>query len=325
MLETTMMNAPVDQRPRLMRVDAVIDVAAEIKMVSLTPTEGRCVTPAEPGADIDLHLSNGMVRQYSLVLGLSSADRQYLVAVKRDKQGRGGSDYFHRSIVSGSTMLVGGPRNNFPLSDSCAHTVLIAGGIGITPIWSMMRSLEERRRSFELHYAVKSRAEALFLEHLHQRAHLHVHIDDETGGLLDIEAVCREADPEAHLYCCGPASMLAAFQRATSSRPSARVHTESFTAAGPAARIGGFEVELSRTGVVLRVESGKSILEVVREAGIEVVASCEQGVCGACETVVLEGVPDHRCEVLNPEQRAEGRSMMICCGGAKTSRLVLDL
>lgn len=146
-----------------MRVDAVVDVAEETKMISLVPADGRCVESAEPGAHIDLHLPNGMVRQYSLILGLSSADRQYLVAVKRDKQGRGGADYFHRSIVSGSTIPVGGPRNNFPLSESGAHTVLIAGGIGITPIWSMMRSLEERRRSFELHYAVKSRAEALFL------------------------------------------------------------------------------------------------------------------------------------------------------------------
>ena len=308
-----------------MRVDAVIDVAEETKIVSLVPTDEQCVALAEPGAHIDLHLPNGMVRQYSLILGLSPADRQYLVAVKRDKQGRGGSDYFHRSIASGSTMLVGGPRNNFPLSEFCAHTVLIAGGIGITPIWSMMRSLEERRRSFELHYAVKSRAEALFLDHLDRRAHVHVHIDDEAGNLLDIEAVCRRADPEAHLYCCGPAPMLASFQRAASSRPSGRIHTESFAAAVPAVGIGGFEIELSRTGVILKVESGKSILETVREAGIDAVASCEQGVCGACETVVLGGVPDHRCEVLTPEQRAEGRSMMICCGGAKTSRLVLDL
>jgi ferredoxin-NADP reductase len=309
----------------MMIVDEAIEAAREIRTISLAPTDGGCLASAHPGAHIDLHLQNGMVRQYSLVTGLRETNDRYVIAVKRDRQGRGGSDFFHQTILKGSTLLVGGPRNNFPLVESNAHTVLIAGGIGITPIWSMMRQLEVQCRSFELHYAVQFREDVLFYEHLDQRSHVRIHVDAESDGLLDVETICEQALPDAHLYCCGPAPMLAAFQRATSSRSPGKVHLESFTAGTRLEKFGGFEVELSRTGIVLNVERGKSILETIRNEGIEVVASCEQGVCGACETVVLQGIPDHRCEVLSAEQRAGGRSMMICCGGAKTSRLILDL
>lgn len=319
------MDKPISSGHKLMLVREIRDIAADTKLMFLSPCERRPIEPAQAGAHIDVHLTNGMVRQYSLITGLEPYDDGYAIAIKRDRRGRGGSDFLHTDVAAGSTLSISGPRNNFPLADSAPHSVLIAGGIGITPIWSMMHALAAKNRSFELHYAVKSRADALFLDHLDHRNGVTIHVDEEAGGLLDVGAVCAAASPESHLYCCGPAPMLSAFRLATSSRASDKVHLESFAGTNEIARNGGFEIELSRTGVILTVKSGKSILDTIRDAGLEVVASCEQGVCGACETVILEGVPDHRCEVLSAEQRAEGHSMMICCSGAKTSRLVLDL
>jgi ferredoxin-NADP reductase len=226
----------------------------------------------------------------------------------------------------GQTFEIGGPRNNFPLVEDAPHTVLIAGGIGITPIWCMAQRLKEIGASFEVHYAVRTRADAAFLDELERMApRLKLHVDAEAERFLDVPAITRAAAPDAHLYCCGPAPMLEAFEAATSGRPDALKHVEYFSAPELTPLEGGFVVVLAKSGREFAVQAGSTILETLRAAGLNVPASCEQGVCGTCETRVLEGVPDHRDLLLTPAEKASNQTMMICCSGALTDRLVLDL
>lgn len=227
----------------------------------------------------------------------------------------------------GDILRVQQPRNNFPLEESAAHSVFIAGGIGITPIRCMIRRMEDLGRSWELHYATRNRDEAAFMNELQAKREVHLHFDDEAGTVLPISDIIRRSRPDAHLYCCGPAAMLAAFEEASGSAEwtDDRLHVEYFVQRYEAATDNGYVVELSRTGKEVVVRPGQTILEALRELGIETSYSCEEGICGACETRVLEGVPDHRDSILNEQERQANRTMFICCSGAKSDRLVLDL
>ena len=152
-----------------------------------------------------------------------------------------------------------------------------------------------------------------------------LHVDAEAEAVLDVAAIVAAAPDAAHLYCCGPASMMAAFEAATAGRPAGHLHVEYFSAAPPAPIEGGFVVALAKSGREFVIPPGTTILETLRKAGLTLTSSCEQGVCGACETRVLEGVPDHRDLLLTPAEKASNRTMMICCSGALSDRLVLDL
>jgi ferredoxin-NADP reductase len=274
-----------------------------------------------------LLLPNGIERQYSL---LRSGDRleAYEIAVKRDPAGRGGSSYMHEHLKVGDVLSVTPPRNNFPLNEDAAHTVFFAGGIGITPILCMVRRLIELDRSWTLHYACRTRAEAAFMAEISAQAHATLHFDDEHGNMpLPIEQIIGTSPPQSHLYCCGPSPMLRAFEKITAELdiPPERSHVEYFSQKFDVAREGGFIVELARSGITRIVAPGQSILQVVRDAGISISSSCEEGICGACETKVLSGTPDHRDAILSPTERAKGQTMLICCSGCKTDRLILDL
>jgi vanillate O-demethylase ferredoxin subunit len=208
--------------------------------------------------------------------------------------------------------------------------VLIAGGIGVTPILSMVRRLQSIGRSWQLAYAVRSRNRAAFLEPLRELAaagasRLQLHVDEEQGGrLLDLDSLVSSAPPDSHFYCCGPGPMLQAYKRATASLPPRQVHLEYFGAdVAPAA--GGFVVVLARSGRKVPVPAGTSILAALGAAGVYVPRVCEQGVCGTCETRVLAGVPDHRDLFLTTTEQAAGKTMLICCSGSLTDELVLDL
>jgi ferredoxin-NADP reductase len=288
------------------------------------PEEGAPLPAFTPGAHVDLHLANGLVRQYSLVNPPEEGEH-YVVGVKRDPASRGGSVFVHDELRVGMELQVGVPRNNFELHAGNAPAVLIAGGIGITPIACMVDRLRSDGRSWALHYSVRERPEAAFLKELGgERTRLHV--DAESGGaLLDIPAIVAAAPADAHLYCCGPGPMLDAFEAAAKERPPACVHVERFAPVAPSATGGGYTVRLAASRRSIAVRPGQTILEAVRDAGVEVQASCEQGICGTCETRVLGGTPDHRDSLLSAEEKKSNRVMMICCSGSLGDELVLDL
>ena len=307
------------------RVSAIRYAARDTHLYEFTPLDGRPLPPYAPGAHIDLHLPNGLVRQYSLITAEPDPG-SYSVGIKRDPASRGGSRYIHDELRVGKTLKISAPRNNFPLVADADHVVLLAGGIGITPIWCMVQRLEKLGRSWELHYACRSRSDMAFLSALEAMSSSRFHFDDESEGkFLDVASIVAKAPKGAHLYCCGPTPMLKAFEAATADWPREQVHIEYFTPKQEAAKTGGFTVELARSGKEFIIPEGKSILQVLLDAGVDVDYSCELGICGACEQRVISGIPDHRDAILTEEEQASNTKVMICCAGCKSERLVLDL
>jgi vanillate O-demethylase ferredoxin subunit len=303
--------------------------APDIHSWELRPPSGSDLPPFTAGAHVDLELPNGMLRSYSLVNPQSERHR-YVIAAQKDRSSRGGSRCLHEQVRTGDRLRISAPRNNFPLAEDARHSVLIAGGIGITPILNMAGRLAAIGRPWELHYCARTRAAAAFLEPIaalqSEHGKVHLNFDAEPGGkVLDLAAVVAAADAGAHLYCCGPLPMLAAFEAAAATRPPAQVHVEYFTAKDAPAKGGGFTVVLAKSGIELAVAEGKTILDTVLDAGIAATYSCMEGVCGTCETRVIEGTPEHRDLVLTRAEQASNRTMMICCSGCRTDRLVLDL
>lgn len=284
------------------------------------------------GAHIDLHLANGLVRSYSLANSQDDTDR-YVVGINKDPNSRGGSRWIHEQLKAGDKLKISAPRNHFPLEENADKVVLIAGGIGITPMWSMIQRLESLGRDWELHYSTRLPAMCSFraeLEALEARkpGRVHFNFDQEPGGrMIDLKDVIAKAPATTHFYCCGPVPMLKAYEEAAAAlgRPSAQVHLEYFAAKEGAALDGGYTVVCKKSGEELEVQPGKTILDAMLMAGVEIEYSCFEGVCGTCEVKVLEGVPDHRDSVLTPEQKARGDRLLVCCSGSKTPRLVLDI
>lgn len=296
--------------------------AEGIHSYEFQPLDGRPLPAFTAGAHVDIHLPAGP-RQYSLCNPQDERHR-YVVAVKRDPHGRGGSAWLHEHARVGESFRLSAPRNHFPLREDAAHTVLLAGGIGITPIACMVQRLRALGRSWELHYGVRHRDEAAFVDLLGTQG-VHLHVDSERGTPLPLATIVAGAAADAHLYCCGPGPMLETFEQACRSRPASHVSVERFAAAQPAATGGGFTVRLARTGLSVQVEPGNTILEALRARGVEIQASCEQGICGTCETRVLAGRPDHRDSLLSDEEKASNQVMMVCCSGSRDPLLVLDL
>jgi tetrachlorobenzoquinone reductase len=290
---------------------------------------GGALPPFTAGAHVDLHLPQGLVRSYSLINPQDERHR-YVIAVQREPESRGGSRHVHQRLHAGELLSIAPPRNNFPLAEDARHSILIAGGIGITPIWCMAQRLEALGRSFELYYCVRRRALAALLEPIEalsarRPGSVHLTFDAEGGAILDIAALVAGAAADAHLYCCGPLAMLDAFEAATAGRDRALVHAEYFTTREVPATEGGFTVVLARSGRRVPVPPGSSIIDALFKAGLDVPHSCLEGVCGTCETKVIAGTPDHRDLVLSDAERAAGKTMMICCSGSKSDTLVLDL
>lgn len=282
------------------------------------------------GAHIDVHLPQGLIRSYSLINPPGKRDR-YIIAVSRDPVSRGGSRYIHDALRVGDIITISGPRNNFELSETATHSVFIAGGIGITPLWCMIQRMSEMRQSWQLCYSAGSVDRAAFLDEILALGKItgrvvHTHFNDETGGrLLDLAEIVQSAALDAHLYCCGPLPMLEAFRAACDERPKANVHFEYFSAPVTGPPAGGFVVSLARSGKRVVVPKDKSILEALLEAGVDAPHSCREGICRSCETRVLAGIPDHRDVVLTDMDKESGQMMMICCSGSKSEELVLDL
>lgn len=282
-----------------------------------------------PGAHVDVHLPNSLVRSYSLSNN-SAETHRYVVTVARDVNSRGGSTYMHDSLRVGQELQVSAPANHFVLDEASADTVLVAGGVGVTPIWCMAQRLLYLGRDFKVFYAARSRKNAAFLREFESLAEdlagrVHLHFDDESG-VLDIGKIVREnADLGTHLYCCGPVPMLHAFEAACADVVPEQVHIEYFKANDAPVTAEGVDLVLARSKKTVRVATGKTVLDAVLEAGIDIPYSCMEGICGSCEVKVLEGIPDHHDSVLSAKQKASNTTMLICCSGAKSSRLVLDL
>ncbi|MGJ4943563.1 PDR/VanB family oxidoreductase [Bradyrhizobium sp. HKCCYLS1011] len=313
-----------------LRVKRITYEAENINSYELVAPDGAELPPFTAGAHIDLHLSSGLIRSYSLVSDQRERHR-YVIAVNKDAASRGGSAFIHDRIRAGDVVTASCPRNNFALHEAADRSILIAGGIGITPILSMIRRLEFLGRDWELFYAARMRRAAAFLDELNAlrpnvHLKLHVDLDDERSGrVFDLAAIVGRAPAHAHLYCCGPVPMLEAFEAATQGRPSDLVHVEYFKAKEAPAIEGGFEVRLARSGRIIPVESGKTILEALMDAGVPANHACMEGVCGTCETRVIDGIPDHRDQFLSKEEQEANKTIMICCSGAKSKTLTLDI
>jgi ferredoxin-NADP reductase len=312
-----------------LRVQSIADVAVGVKLFELVHVDGIALAPFAAGAHIEVQLPNHLSRSYSL-LNAPGEQHRYQIAVHNSPASTGGSCYMHESLQAGDVLLASLPRNNFPLDETAGYSCLIAGGIGITPMLSMAHRLNALGRRWELHYCARTAAHAAFVDELRTLAAVsgnavHFYFDQEPGRkTLDLAALERSVPGNAHLYCCGPRGMLDAFEQ-TTAHCRARAHVEYFSAKSEAALDGGFIIELARSGMTLQVPAGRSILDVVFEAGISVASSCREGICGSCETRILAGEADHRDALLSDAERSANTSMMICCSGARSERLVLDL
>jgi tetrachlorobenzoquinone reductase len=313
-------------------VKAVTNEAQGINAWEFQSVSGQELPPFTAGAHIDLQLSNGMVRSYSLCNSQDDRHR-YVVAINKDPASRGGSKFIHETLRPGDRLKITPPRNNFPLVEDAKHVVFIAGGIGITPMFGMIQRLEKLGRSWEIFYSARVQEMCAFksaLEELEAKkaGRVHLNFDQAPGGkMLDLNALISRLPADAHYYCCGPNPMLKAFEGACAAagRPQVQVHVEYFTAKEEASVEGGFTVVLQRSGKSFEIPPGKTILDTLLDNKIDVPFSCMQGVCGTCEIKVLEGIPDHRDSVLTPDEQASNKTTMICCSGSKSPKLVLDL
>jgi ferredoxin-NADP reductase len=296
-----------------------------IRVIELRSPGGEPLPPFEAGSHIDLHLQAGLVRSYSLMNPQNERHR-YLLGVARAKEGRGGSSYIHEQLRVGHVLDVAPPRNLFRLHEAAPAAVLFGGGIGVTPMISMAARLAELGRDWKLNYAVRRRSEAAFLSTLTAHGErIALHCDDEQGALLDMARIIASAPAGAHIYCCGPSPMMTAFDKLTEAIEPERVHVEHFSPPNEAAVGGEYCVELAQAGKTVVIPRGQTILETLTKAGFDLPHSCQQGICGACETRVIAGVPDHRDAILSPAERAANQTMMICCSGSLSGKLVLDI
>lgn len=316
---------------RTLRVSARVQETADIVSFELVDPAGGDLPPFTAGAHIDIETGPGMVRQYSLFN--DPAERlRYKVGILKDSNSRGGSVAMH-SLRAGDYVRIAGPRNHFPLHPGEHETLLLAGGIGITPLLCMAHQLHRDGAAFKLHYCVRSSSHAAFLPLLRSSpfaSHVKVHFDDGSDAQrLDIAAVLSALQPDAHIYVCGPGGFMAwcIGAAAAANMAEAQIHREYFKAAAAAnvAVDNTFEIRLASSGETFNVPADSTILNVLRAHGVVLQASCETGVCGTCLTGVLAGTPDHRDVYLSKAEREAGTMILPCCSRSISPTLVLDI
>jgi ferredoxin-NADP reductase len=251
------------------------------------------------------------------------------IAVLREPQSRGGSDWIHERVQPGERLRIRGPRNHFRLDEGVKRAIFIAGGIGITPLVAMAHRARALGMDYELHYSGRRRSAMAFVDEL-TRLHgdrLHVYASDE-GRRNDLEALLADPEPDAQIYACGPVRMLQALEACCAAWPQDALRIEHFVSTRgrlDPAKEHGFEVELKDSGIVIGVPADRTVLEALRGANIDVQSDCEEGLCGSCEVKVLAGEVDHRDVVLTRAEREANMKMMSCCSRARGARLVLEL
>jgi ferredoxin-NADP reductase len=307
-------------------VTGIVQETPTVKSFQLSRSDGTEIGAYLPGAHIDVVGPTGVTRQYSLCSRPDAGD-SFVVAVKREERSRGGSVALH-DLQIGDTLKISAPRNLLSIAPDAAHHVLVAAGIGITPMLSMARYMDVHDIGFELHYFARSEEDAAFLPLLNERCpeklHAHVGIARHAQDAL-IEAALRAAPPTSHLYVCGPEGFMSkVVSMAERHLPAEAVHYENFHAAEQpdTADNTAFEVELE--GQTFEVPADKSIVEVLEANGCDVDTSCQEGICGTCIMQVLGGVPEHRDNVLSSAERASGEVMAVCVSRTRGPRLVLD-
>ena len=313
-----------------LRVRRRAEIAVNALLLELESASGEALPEWPPGAHLDIRLPSGLTRQYSLC-GAREEKGSYVVVVLREPHGRGGSEEIFRELAVGTEFISSTPRDHFRLVDASEY-VLIAGGIGITPIKAMVDELRARGARWHLHYGGRTREHMAFLDELVDLGGDNVSIvPQDVDGLLDVRAIVGNLPPEAAIYCCGPAALLDAVLTACAEAgASERLHFERFVSPTDGAGFvtdedTAFEVELRSSGVTLQVAADKTLLEVVQSVLPDMPFSCTEGYCGSCESVVLDGEPDHRGTLMTPEEHDAERTMLICVGRSKSQRLVLDL
>lgn len=328
-IELSVMPEPATDRRAPLRVQVTRKwpTADGITAFELTSTAEPLPT-FQPGAHLDVHLPNGLIRQYSITNGPGDTS-SYRIGVKLEPKSSGGSQCLHETVREGDVLAISEPRNNFVLRRDSVRTLLIAGGIGVTPLLAMAQALQVMGLTFELHYFAQSHQHLAFDEvrtELGDAVVPHLGLSpDETSA--ELQRLLAEHHHAHQVYVCGPAPMLEATRQIAASTgwPDEAVHFEYFKNSNEIDDSSSFEIALARSAVTLQVPSGKTILEVLRDNGVAMPSSCEQGACGTCVVPVIEGTPDHQDVHLNTTERNAGDQIMTCVSRSKSDRLVLDV
>jgi len=305
---------------------------SEVRSFVLESASGEPLPEFRAGAHVDVFPIPGLSRQYSLVNDAADCSR-YVLGVKREPNSRGGSSAMHGNLQEGSKLRISRPKNNFALRENKGRNILLAGGIGVTPLLSMSQALFRREAEFHLHYFVRSNSEMAFRDLItgsEWSSRVNYHFGLVPPLLNDVlEEILRAPDADDLVYLCGPGPFMDVVRSSATNAgwTKDQIVLEHFSAEPPKLEAGAdeFVVRLARRGVELIVPSDKSIIEVLREAGIEVQTSCEQGVCGTCVTPVLEGELLHNDLYLSDDEHEEGRLMTLCVSRCKSKLLVLDI
>ncbi|MDZ3991436.1 Carnitine monooxygenase reductase subunit [Pseudomonas sp. Teo4] len=301
----------------------------DVVVLDLERVDGEWLPAFDAGAHVDIHIADGLVRQYSLC-GDPADSSVYRLGVLKDPASRGGSVGVHETLLEGRELQISAPRNLFPLAAQAQRTILLGGGIGITPMIAMAHALKQQGADFELHYCGRSRSRSAFLDELANApfaAQVFTHFDDEgPQQRLDLAAVLGHGKTGTHMYTCGPAGFMDWVIGGARQQGYAEdhIHKEYFQVEVDASG-DSFEVVAARSNKTVQVAEGQTILDALAQVGIKIEISCEQGVCGTCLCDVLEGEPDHRDVYLTDEEKAANDQILVCCSRAKSNKLVLDI
>lgn len=314
------------------RISRVQDEAESIRSFELVSTTGAPLPAFSAGSHVDVHVPGGLVRQYSLCNDPGETHR-YLIAILRDKNSRGGSSGMHEGVHEGSVLEISGPKNHFPLVHDARKSLLIAGGIGITPILCMAERLSNAGADFEMHYATRSPSRTAFHDRIVNSpfaSRVRFYFGDGSSGTrLDVTGLLGEPKQGQHLYVCGPQGLIDAVLSAAKGNgwPEPHIHYEFFAGSKQDSGDEGaeFDVRLASSGRLITVPAGTTVVQALARHGVIVPTSCEQGVCGTCLTRVLDGEPDHKDLYLTPQEHRENSQFLPCCSRSKSKVLVLDL
>ena len=313
------------------RVARKANEAVDICTFDLISADGSTLPAFSAGSHVDVHLPNGLTRQYSLCNDPAESHR-YLIGVLKDPVSRGGSRAMHELVNEGDALEISAPKNHFALAHGARRSLLLAGGIGITPILCMAERLAIAGEDFEMHYCTRSRERTAFHDRIQASAfanRVRVHFDDGAPAQkLDLAALLARPEPGTHLYVCGPKGFMDAVLATARAAgwPAGQLHYEFFSAdVVQRADDGSFQVKLASSGRIVVVPKEKTVVQALADAGVAVQTSCEQGVCGTCLTRVLEGEPDHRDMYLGTDEQEANDQFLPCCSRSKSPLLVLDL
>lgn len=316
-------------QPICTRITAIDDVADQVRAFTLEAADGSSLPEFSAGAHIDVLLENGLNRQYSLCSDPADT-RHYRIAVLNEPEGRGGSAFMHQQLKAGDELQIHAPRNHFQLDTGADNYLLLAGGIGITPIMLMALELQQAGKQFTLHYLSRTPEQAAFHQWLETQFGAAVKFHYSYGDAakrLDIKALFAEQQVATQVYTCGSEPLLQAILDAAEALPLVEVFFERFSAApvDENSVSESFEIEIASSGERLQVSEDQSILEVLQKAGHQIETMCKEGLCGSCEVELLEGEADHRDSVLTDAEKAEQNVLMVCCSRATSPCLKLDL